>query len=241
MSKSREPNHNRGIADSDIDDELREFWQQIDLAQQEPSEGLRQAFYRQLSAQQSKPRSGLSASLTNWLAWLRQPALAAAFSLVLGLVIGSQWLGGADDGDTQSQLKTLESQVAGLNTTLALNLMQNAAIGDRLSGIELAAGLQSQQVDQALLTRIRDDGSQSVRSAALSALGPRINQSEIWQELEQLLVTTDSELVQLALVDLIFRFGDEAQLDHLTEVTNDARLLPDINQYASDKIQQVSI
>ena len=238
MHKPGERNHRAGLDRSELDDDLQELCNDIQLPDYQPSEQLRQGFYRQLGAHQSK--RGWRERLWDRLSWLRQPALASAMSLVVGLLIGSHGFSGGQD-ETQQQLQALESQVAGLNSSLAINLMQNAAIGDRLSGIELAADLQSQQVDRALLIRARDDRSQSVRSAALAALGPRINQDEVWQEIESLLVNSQSELVQLAVVDLILRFGSSAQVRHLAQVTQEEKLLPEINQYASSKMEQVTI
>ncbi len=233
MPKSIENYPTNGISSANLEPEIQQTWDALMLPTERPSENLRRAFYRQLSASQRRR--------IDWLGWLRQPALVGALSLALGVVIGSQWLNGPASSPGDDRLGELQQQVASLNTTLALNLMQNAAIGDRLSGIELAAGLQDRRLDQALLTRVEQDQSQSVRSAALAALGPRISEASVWQELEQLLTQTDSELVQLALVDLILRHGTEAQLSHLARTTDQAQLFPEINQYAAKKMEQSSI
>ncbi len=227
----------QGLSTDQLDTEQQALWERLgELPQHQPSDQLRRQFYDQLA--NSKRQSGWQQLVSNLRGWFQQPLVPAALSLALGLWLGGQYLG-SPTTDGSERLDALQAQVTSLNTTLALNLMQNAAIGDRLSGIELASGLaaSSAELDQALLARVQNDDSQSVRSAALAALGPRIGRDEVWQPLQRLLTQADSPLVQLALADQILRWGQAEQLEHLQTVANGSQLHPDIKSYVLDRLQ----
>lgn len=230
--------HPRGLPSDQLDPEAREVFAELgQLPMQRPADTLRRNFYQRLSD------AGSSRDWFGWLrsAWSAQPLVPAALTLVLGLAVGTQISTPADDNRRDTQLDALQAQVSALNTTVAMNLMQSDSISDRLSGVQLAAELNDGDVRQALLARASQDRSQSVRSAAVSALGSYLNEPDVWPELERLMLESDQPLLQLALADLIMRQGNENQVDTLITATRSASLSPEVNDYVLSRMNRSSI
>jgi len=219
----------RPEADHPLDEQL---WDALEtVADREPSENLRRNFYHALSEAARPPW---------WRAWLdalRHPLVPAFATLVIGLAIGSQ-LGAP--GQSAPEIDALRAEVESLNTTVALTLMDKDSAGERLQGITVAANLgPDPRLGQALLQVAANDSSTSVRSAAIDALGPHMQRDAgIAAEIERLLMDTSSPLVQLALAELIMRFGENDQLRRLIDAAEGKRLLPDVNDYITNRIER---
>ena len=80
-----------------------------------------------------------------------------------------------------------------------------------------------------------------IRTAAIEALGPRLNTSLVGGELMRLLETETSPLVQLALVDLVLRHGNRAQLDQLLSLAQQGQLHADLVTYIENPLGSESI
>ena len=109
-----------------------------------------------------------------------------------------------------TELAQLQQQVAILNRNLVLDRLENDSPSKRLLGVIEASDLAEHdpEVRRALLDRAVDDRVHSVRSAAIDAIGPRLGTPAVGDELMASLEKAKSPLVQLALADLVLRYGN---------------------------------
>jgi hypothetical protein len=205
----------------------QQIWQALgDLPQAEPSPRLRGAFYGELE------KAGIrrwSSRLRGWLGFSNNAGwVTAAACLLIGF--GAARLAVEQPGVEPARLTALEQSVASLNRQLVLDRLQNDEPGTRLLGVYDASALvgDDHQIAQALLVRASQDRSPSVRSAAIDALGPQLNSDTVGGELMNLLESAESPIVQLALVDLVLRHGNQQQLAQLLRLANEDRLYPDL-------------
>ena len=209
------------------------------IPQAQPSERLRRSFYRRLS--QTESRVQAPKAPPGWFDWLLKPMVPALATLFIGLFIGVQ-LGGDVEPGGNTQLESLRADVATLNATVALSLMQQRSASDRLKGVDAATAMAvaNQDITTALLQRAANDSSRSVRSAAIGALGPQLRDPSVAAEVQRLMLDSKSPLVQLAFVELVMRWGDNKQLKQLVEAAESGRLLPDVQQYVIQKVRRMS-
>ena len=104
-----------------------------------------------------------------------------------------------------------------MSRSLILDRLENDTASKRLRGVMDAAALSGddEEITTALLLRATDDRVRSVRTAAISALGPQMSTPAIGSRLMELLQSAESPLVQLALVDLVLRNGSNQQISEL--------------------------
>jgi hypothetical protein len=194
----------------------------------EPSPRLRQSFYRRLE----------QASRRTWHEKLRDTLgfrgnagwLTAMACLLAGLGIG-QLTGGGDDAG--ARLAALEQNVTMLNRRLILDRLESDTPGKRLRGVLDAAYVAGDdaEIAHALLARATGDRVPSVRSAAIDALGSRIDAPAVGRQVMDLLRQADSPIVQFALVDLVLRYGNDEQIGQLLTLADDGRLHPDLKRH----------
>jgi hypothetical protein len=205
----------------------QQIWQALgDLPQAEPSSRLRRSFYGELEKAGSRH---WGSRLRRWLGFSNNAGwVTAAACLLIGF--GAARLAVQQPGVEPARLTALEQSVASLNRQLVLDRLQNDEPGTRLLGVYDASALvgDDQQIAQALLVRASQDRSPSVRSAAIDALGPQLNSDSVGGELMNLLESAESPIVQLALVDLVLRHGNQQQLAQLLRLANENRLYPDL-------------
>lgn len=210
-------------------DDLAEasLWASLeDLPAGEPSANLRRSFHNALddaSTETLMMRLGRWLGFGSNIGWLTATACA-----VLGFAIA----GVLEDTDEPrlNRLAALEDNVAMLNRELIINRLENASANQRLKGVFDARSFvaDDSEVARALLMRAVEDHVPSVRSAAIDALGPSLSSSEVGAELMRLLVSAESPIVQLALVDLVLRNGNREQLDRLLELASAGHLHADL-------------
>lgn len=220
--------------DSDDPNEQR-LWSELeDLPRAAPSADLRRAFYRELER----------TTVTRWperiQRWFGVSGtrgwLTAAVCALVGLGLGQTFNGSADP--QPARLAALEENVALLNRELILDRLQDAVAGQRLRGIIDAQSLvrDDLEIARALLIRATEDRVQSLRSAAIDALGPSLDSATVGGELMDLLENAESPLVQLALVDLVLRNGNAAQLQYLLQLADSEKLHPDLIRHVRNSL-----
>jgi len=219
-----------GVPDEFEDASERALWHALAEAHaDEPSPRLRQGFYRKLEhAARRTPLERLRDLLgfrgsTGWL--------TAAACLLAGLGIGSLAVDGAPDDGTR--LSALEEQVTDLNRRLILDRLDSSEPGKRLRGVLDATDVAGQDADivQALLVRATGDPVASVRSAAIDALAARVETPPVGRQVMDLLQQADSPIVQLAIVDLVLRYGNDEQVAELLALADEDRLHPDLKRH----------
>ena len=225
----------------------QKLWQALgDLPDESPSPRLRQSFYREL---EKADRESWLEKLNSWLGIRNATGWVTAMAFgVLGLGL-AQWMNTTNidipgtatvsDPVEDSRLAVLEQNVARLNRQLVLDRLQDSAASTRLRGVFDAGGLveDDPEVTRALLLRATEDRVPSVRSAAIDALGPKLNSASVGSELMNLLEQAEAPLVQLALVDLVLRYGSQAQIEQLLALANQDRLLPELVNHVKKSLQ----
>ncbi len=217
------------LLDSD-DSAVNELWKTLGEAEhEEPSARLRQAFYQKLE-QASRPTP--ATKLRNLLGFSGNAGWITATACLLAGLGAGQLLGGAGD-DAGERLAALEQNVAMLNRSLVLDRLQNDEPGKRLLGVIDAAYLVAEDADiaMALLHLASSDRVDSIRSAAIEALGPQIKSPAIGIRLMDALQHSRSPMVQLALIDLVLRNGSEEQVGQLLEIAEGGLLFPDLQRH----------
>ena len=203
---------------------------------EEPAATVRRRFHRELNRAEQLSFVARLRDLFGFsgkLGWA-----TAAACLIVGLFAGRA----IDGSNGQDRLAALEDNVEALNRNLILDRINNAEPGKRLQGIMDAAYLvqDDPQITAALLERASDDRLASIRSAAIDALAPRMSTPDVGRQLMTLLANAESPLVQFALVDLVLRYGDEAQLDELHELASTDRLHPELVRYIDQSLGRES-
>lgn len=218
----------------------QKLWQSLgDLPQAEPPASLRRSFYGEL---EKAGTPGLGERLRGWLGLSGNSGwITAAACLLLGFGVAQLAVKG--ENVEPGRLAALEENINLLNRQLVLDRLQNDAPGTRLLAVHTASSLvqHDQQIAQALLVRASEDPSLSVRSAAIDALGPRLDSDAVGGELMGLLESAESPIVQLALVDLVLRHGSQQQLNQLLRLANEKRLYPDLVRHVQKSLGSETI
>jgi len=221
----------------DVDEQ--KLWAALsELPRGEPSGELRRRFYSGLH-EAAKPH--WTERLSSWLGMSSTSGwITAAACLLLGF--GFAQVLDRPESDS-ARLVALEENLAGLQRELILDRLQDTSANTRLKGVVEASQLVASDplVAQALLDRAAQDRSLSVRSAAIDALGSQLRSGRIGGDLMRLLEDAESPIVQLALVDLVLRHGDEDQINQLQSLSDGGQLHPDLVRHVNSALRSPSI
>jgi len=211
----------------------QQLWSDLEkLPEEAPSGRLRRRFYDELenADRRMHRRRRLSG-------WLTAPGLAVALGcLFVGVMVGV--LLRSAPTASRAELAQLQQQVAILNRNLVLDRLENDSASKRLLGVIEASDLAEHdpEVRRALLERAVDDRVHSVRSAAIDAIGPRVGSPAVGDELMASLEKAESPLVQLALADLVLRYGNPKQMEQLLQLSAQGRLHPDVAKHVQSSV-----
>jgi hypothetical protein len=221
----------------EFDDESgRELWDALgEIDREQPSSSVRRSFHEKLEhASQGSWLDRLRASLglRSNVGWL-----TATACVLVGLGVGH--LGSNVEDSDGDRLAALEQNVTELNRRLILDRLEDQAPGTRLRGVMDAASYAGDdaEIANALLVRATQDRVSSVRSAAIDALGASTSVSAVGEQVMDLLEKAESPIVQLALVDLVLRYGNEEQIDQLLTLAGKDRLHPDLARHVIASVQ----
>ena len=213
----------------------QQLWSQLEnLPQEAPSQNLRRRFYDELEHADRRMHRR-----RRWLGWITAPGFAAAMGcLFVGVMVGL--LLRSQPAANNGELAQLQQQVAILNRNLVLDRLENDSASKRLLGVMEASALAEHdpEVRRALLERAVDDRVHSVRSAAIDAIGPRVGSPAVGDELMASLEKAESPLVQLALADLVLRYGNPMQMEQLLQLSERGRLHPDVAQHVKASVSR---
>ena len=227
--------HRNGVPFESDDAAEQQLWSDLErLPQEAPSQRLRRKFYDELEHADRRLHRR-----RRWFGWITAPGLAAAMGfLFVGVMVGLLFR--SPSSANRTELAELQQQVAILNRTLVLDRLENDSASKRLLGVIEASDLADHdpEVRRALLERAVDDRVHSVRSAAIDAIGPRVGSPAVGDELMASLEKAESPLVQLALADLVLRYGNPKQLEQLLELSEHGRLHPDVAQHVKSSVSR---
>jgi hypothetical protein len=200
------------------------------LPELEPSPALKRRFDALLSAyeegrwehkkyQPARSTPGFS------LNWFRFPlAQAAVLALVLfGGFAAGKYVHGRED--SEKQLVALQKELKETRQLAVQSLMQASSPSDRLQGVSYTARTEKAdpEILAALMHTLKYDSSVDVRLAALDALRRFNNQPAVREGMAESLVTQNSPMVQIALIDMLVELKESRAAQQIKKIQEDPK------------------
>jgi anti-sigma factor RsiW len=176
--------------------------------------------------------------------WRQLPAAGivwACLFLVCGYFIGKHADRGTDAA-AQAQINEMRQELGATRQMVALSMLQQQSASQRLAGVSWSTRLPEPdpKVMSALLHTVRFDNSVDVRLAALDALGRYADRPEVRRELVDVLQTTQSPMVQVALIDLLVDLHDKSAVPQFKKFQQDPHVNPTVKKRVDWGIQQLN-
>lgn len=214
------------------------LWDSLETMEvEEPSQDLRKNFYAKL---EQATRPTLSSKIRDFLGFSGNAGwITATACLLVGL--GTGQIISADSADSSTErLAALEQNVSMLNRTLILDRLDNDSAGKRLQGVMDAAYFAGEdaRIADALLQRATRERVHSVRAAAIDVLGRQLGAPSVGKRIMDSIAGAESPIVQLALIDVVLRNGDQQQLQELLKLAQDGLLYPDLTQHVLTSLKR---
>lgn len=201
--------------------------------------------YRTGRADQNASPSPAPQRVSFWDAfrWLRSPAGAVAWSLVLlaaGVFIGSRI--SANENSHTQEIAAMHSELTNMRQLVALSMLNQQSASERLQGVTWTRREEhlDPQVVAALMHTLRYDPSVDVRLAALDALGRHASQPQVHKTVVDALQEQQSPLVQVALIDTLLEWRDPDAAQRLEKFRQDPKLNPTVRQRADWAISKLN-
>jgi hypothetical protein len=194
-----------------------------------------------LAAEKTKAQAPILWGLGNWRQLPAAGIVWACLFLACGYFIGKHADRGANP-EVQKQLADLQGELEATRQTVALSMLQQQSASQRLEGVSWTTRLPEPdpKVMGALLHTVRFDNNVDVRLAALDALSRYADQPEVRRELVDVLQTSQSPMVQVALIDLLVDLHDKSAMPQLRRVQQDPNVNPTVKKRVDWGIQQLN-
>lgn len=234
--------------------ELGVVWRGLEsMPELEPSQAMRTRFLETLAAyqegyQEAQRRQVHVAPQKSWWAglWPARPAWQAAFSaaLLIAGVLGGRYLAEPRPVITVNpELAQLRGQIENLRQLVTLSMLQQDSPSARLRGVTYSYQMTQpdQQVEQALLHAANHDSNVNVRLSAVDALAKFGNNPEVRRALVDSLPVQDSELVQIALIDLLVQLNDKDAVPAMRKLAQDKEAHEEVRRRAASSVQKLEV
>jgi len=194
-----------------------------------------------LASEKSKAPVPMLWGLGNWRQLPAAGIVWACLFLICGFLVGRQYDRGPN-ADLQQKLATLEGELAATRQTVALSMLQQQSASQRLEGVSWTTRLPEPdpKVMGALMHTVRFDNNVDVRLAALDALSRYADRPEVRRELVDVLQTTQSPMVQVALIDLLVDLHDKSAVPQFRKFQQDPNVNPTVKKRVDWGIQQLN-
>lgn len=194
-----------------------------------------------LAAEKTKAPVPMLWGLGNWKQVPAAGIVWAVLFLACGYLIGKH----ADRGpntEVQKQLADLQGELAATRQTVALSMLQQQSASQRLEGVSWTTRLPEPdpKVMGALMHTVRFDNNVDVRLAALDALSRYADRPEVRRDLVDVLQTTQSPMVQVALIDLLVDLHDKSAVPQFRKFQQDPNVNPTVKKRIDWGIQQLN-
>lgn len=201
----------------------------------EPSIDMDAKFYTMLQ----KEKKPLATSKWNdFFSWpILAPRLAfASITLMLGFAAGL-FLRTPEPKDEQINL--LGQEVSDLKELMMLSLLEKESATERLKAVSLTLDMDqaSRKVTNALLQTLNNDENVNVRLAALDALRPYSQESEVREALIKSIARQDSPLVQISLAELMAALQAKSSVNELQKILRDNKTPDDVKKQIQQSIK----
>jgi anti-sigma factor RsiW len=194
-----------------------------------------------LAAEKSKTPVAMLWGLGNWRQLPAAGIVWACLFLACGYFIGKHADRGID-AVAQGQLNEMRQELGATRQMVALSMLQQQSASQRLEGVSWSTRLPEPdpKVMGALLHTVRFDNSVDVRLAALDALGRYADRPDVRRELVDVLQTTQSPMVQVALIDLLVDLHDKSAVPQFRKFQQDPNVNPTVKKRVDWGIQQLN-
>jgi len=194
-----------------------------------------------LASEKSKAPVPILWGLGNWRQLPAAGIVWAVLFLACGYFIGKHADRGPDPA-AQAQLNDLRQELGATRQMMAVSLMQQQSASQRLEGVSWSTRLPEPdpKVMGALMHTVRFDNSVDVRLAALDALSRYADRPEVRHELVDVLQTTQSPMVQVALIDLLVDLQDKSAVPQFRKFQQDPSVNPTVKKRVDWGIQQLN-
>jgi anti-sigma factor RsiW len=194
-----------------------------------------------LAAEKIKTPVPMLWGLGNWRQLPAAGIVWACLFLACGYFIGKHADRGADAA-AQAQLNEMRQELGATRQMVALSMLQQQSASQRLEGVSWSTRLPEPdpKVMGALMHTVRFDNSVDVRLAALDALGRYADRPEVRRELVDVLQTTQSPMVQVALIDLLVDLHDKSAVPQFKKFQQDPKVNPTVKKRVDWGIQQLN-
>lgn len=203
-----------------------------------PSLSLDNRFYAMLKEEKKAAPRSFWADFFSWP--VLAPRLAfASVTLVVGFFGGMLF---RTPSTQNGQIKKLTDEVSALKELTMLSLLEKESATDRLKAVSLTEDMDqaSHKVTDALLKTLNSDENVNVRLAALDALRPYSQKSEVRTALIRSIAIQDSPLVQIALAELMAALQEKKSLNELQKIMRDHHTPVDVKKKIGESIKVLS-
>jgi anti-sigma factor RsiW len=196
---------------------------------------------RSLAAEKTKASVPMLWGLGNWRQLPAAGIVWACLFLACGYFIGKHADRGTDAA-AQAQIDQMRQELGATRQMVALSMLQQQSASQRLEGVSWTTRLPEPdpKVMGALMHTVRSDNNVDVRLAALDALSRYADQPEVRRDLVDVLQTTQSPMVQVALIDLLVDLHDKSAMPQLRRVQQDPNVNPTVKKRVDWGIQQLN-
>jgi len=206
-----------------------------DIETPEPSMRLDDNFHAMLQREKAPNFSSSWKSFFNWP--VLAPRLAfASVTLILGFAAG--FLMRSPQVKDQ-QVELLGKEVSDLKELMMLSLLEKESATERLKAVSLTNEMDqaSRKVTNALLQTLNNDENVNVRLAALDALRPYSQDSEVREALIRSISKQNSPLVQLSMAELMAALQARSSVTELQKILRDKKTPEDVKRKIQESIK----
>lgn len=200
-----------------------------------PSLELDHKFYAMMREEKRK-----SKKFTLNLTWPQLNALMPRLAFGVALLVAG-FLGGyfLNSPTQKTEVATLTEEVTNLKEMVMLSLLEKESATDRLKAVSLTSEMDqaSRKVTQALIQTLNQDGNVNVRLAALDALRPYTNDSEVRAALIRSIGKQSSPLVQVALSELMVELQEKKSVGELKKLLESETTPGDVKKRIEENIE----
>jgi len=183
-------------------------------------------------------------AVSSWRSFFNWPVIAprlafASVTLILGFAAG--FLMRYPQCKDQ-QVELLGKEVSDLKELMMLSLREKESATERLKAVSLTNDMDqaSRKVTNALLQTLNNDENVNVRLAALDALRPYSQDSEVREALIRSISKQSSPLVQISLAELMAALQARSSVNELQKILRDEKTPEDVKRKIQESIKVLS-
>lgn len=217
-------------------EQLREVLKAIDASEKlEPGTRVRASFEKFLQEEIAKSKPAKVLRL--------QPVfyrIAATIALVLSGVAIGIWI--TKNNQREEELLALKKEVETTKQIMLLMLDNQQSASQRIQGVNVAMKIEKadDQVVNALVKAMNEDGNTNVRLAALEALSKFQLEPFVRTSLIRSLATQKDPVVQIALIQLLVRMKEKGVINDLQNIIEDTQTIQAVKDEAYSGILKLS-